>query len=58
MTTKLLRNSFLIVLIPLIAFLYNKDENINVVNHPALRDKAAELSNILHLEYERNIKGQ
>ena len=30
MTTKLLRNSFLIVLIPLIAFLYNKDENINV----------------------------
>lgn len=36
----------------------DKDENINVVNHPALRDKAAELSNILHLEYERNIKGQ
>ena len=27
----------------------DKDENINVVNHPALRDKAAELSNILHL---------
>ena len=36
----------------------DKDENVNVVNHPALRDKAAELSNILHLEYERNIKGQ
>ena len=30
MTTKLLRNSFLVVLIPLIAFLYNKDQNINV----------------------------
>ena len=30
MTTKLLRNSFLIVLIPLIAYLYTKDENINV----------------------------
>ncbi|MBL6851445.1 MAG: putative sulfate exporter family transporter, partial [Alphaproteobacteria bacterium] len=30
MTTKLLRNSFLVVLIPLIAYLYTKDENINV----------------------------
>ena len=30
MTTKLLRNSFLIILIPLIAYLYNKDDGINV----------------------------
>ena len=30
MTTKLLRNSFLIILIPLIAYLYNKDNDINV----------------------------
>ena len=30
MTTKLLRNSFLIVLIPLIAYLYQKDQDINV----------------------------
>ena len=30
MTTKLLRNSFLVILIPLIAYLYNKDENVNV----------------------------
>jgi len=30
MTTKLLRNSFLIILIPLIAYLYNKDNDMNV----------------------------
>ena len=30
MTTKLLRNSFLVILIPLIAYLYNKDENVNI----------------------------
>jgi uncharacterized integral membrane protein (TIGR00698 family) len=30
MTTKLLRNSFLILLIPLISYLYNKDKNVNI----------------------------
>ena len=30
MTTKLLRNSFLIILIPLIAYLYNKDQAVDV----------------------------
>ena len=30
MTTKLLRNSFLIVLIPLISYLYNKEKNVDI----------------------------
>ena len=30
MTTKLLRNSFLILLIPLISFVYNKNENVEI----------------------------
>ena len=30
MTTKLLRNSFLILLIPLISYLYNKNENVEI----------------------------